>query len=71
MRVTYRNDGVKKYWATRWDDIPADAPMENSDIYPLKYAELVIKNKNSKIIFFINFLCFVKIECDSESVQRK
>jgi ubiquinone/menaquinone biosynthesis C-methylase UbiE len=50
MRVTYRNDGVKKYWATRWDDIPADAPMENSDIYPLKYAELVIKNKNSKIL---------------------
>lgn len=50
MRVTYRNHGVKKYWTTRWDDIPADAPMENSDIYPLKYAELAIKNKNSKIL---------------------
>ncbi len=50
MRKTYRTHGVKEYWAARWDDIPADAPMENSDIYPLKYAELTIKDKNGKIL---------------------
>ena len=49
MRITYRAHGVKEYWAARWDDIPVDAPMENSDVYPLKYSELAIKDKNGKI----------------------
>ena len=50
MRITYRNHGVKEYWNSRWDHIPADSPMKNSDVYPLKYAELIINNKNNKIL---------------------
>ena len=50
MRITYRTHGVKEYWAARWDDIPADAPMENLSVYPLKYAEMTIKDKAGKIL---------------------
>lgn len=50
MRITYRTQHVKKYWTKRWDDIPADAPMENADVYPLKYAELTIKFKDGRIL---------------------
>lgn len=50
MRVTYRKRGVKEYWAARWENIPADAPMENSGVYPLKYAHMMIKDKAGRIL---------------------
>ena len=50
MRVTYRQQNVRDYWTKRWDDIPADAPMENADVYPLKYAELTVKSKDGRIL---------------------
>lgn len=50
MRITYRTRGVKEYWAARWDEIPADAPMENADVYPLKYAQMAVKDRRGKIL---------------------
>lgn len=50
MRITYRNASNKDYWTKRWDDIPADAPMENADVYPLKYAQMTVKDKTGKIL---------------------
>lgn len=50
MRITYRHGGIKEYWTARWDDIPADAPMENLNTYPLKYAEMTVKDKAGKIL---------------------
>jgi SAM-dependent methyltransferase len=50
MRVTYRSRGVKEYWAARWEDIPADAPMENPNVYPLKYAEMTVRAKDGRIL---------------------
>ena len=50
MRKTYRTRGVKEYWTARWDQISADRPMENHDVYPLKYAEMTVKDKAGKIL---------------------
>jgi len=50
MRITYRNHNVKEYWTSRWDEIPVDQPMENTDIYPLKYAEEMILDHNVKVL---------------------
>ena len=50
MRITYRAHGVKEYWTARWDEIPADAPMENLGVYPLKYAQMTVKDKTGKIL---------------------
>ena len=50
MRITYRDHNVKDYWTSRWDDIPADQPMENSQVYPLKYAEQMVKDRQGKIL---------------------
>lgn len=50
MRITYRYANNKDYWTKRWEDIPADEPMENLNAYPLKYAEMTIKDKNGKIL---------------------
>ena len=50
MRITYRNHNVKDYWTSRWEDIPADGPMENNQVYPLKYAEKTIKEPHGKIL---------------------
>lgn len=50
MRITYRGANNKDYWTKRWADIPADVPMENSSVYPLKYAELTVKGKDGKIL---------------------
>jgi ubiquinone/menaquinone biosynthesis C-methylase UbiE len=50
MRITYRNHSVKDYWTSHWDDIPADQPMENSQVYPLKYAEQTVKDRQGKIL---------------------
>ena len=50
MRITYRNHDVKDYWDRRWREIPADQQMENTLIYPLKYAEQMIKDRHAKIL---------------------
>ena len=50
MRITYRKSVNKDYWAKRWGDIPADLPMENKSVYPLKYAELTVRDKTGKIL---------------------
>ena len=50
MRITYRRAINKDYWTKRWADIPADAPMENLSVYPLKYAEMTVKDKSGKIL---------------------
>jgi len=50
MRITYRNHNVEEYWTSRWDDILADQPMENRKVYPLKYAEEMVKYRSAKIL---------------------
>lgn len=50
MRVTFRSANNKDYWTKRWEDIPADAPMENSSVYPLKYAQMTVKDKTGKVL---------------------
>jgi len=50
MRVTYRDHSVKDYWTSRWDGIPVDQPMENGKVYPLKYAEQTVKDREGKIL---------------------
>ena len=50
MRITYRNRGVKEYWATRWADIPADSAMPNEGVYPLKYALQTVVSRAGAIL---------------------
>ena len=50
MRITYRKANNKEYWTKRWADIPADRPMENRDVYPLKYAEMTILANDGPIL---------------------
>ena len=50
MRITYRRTTNKDYWTKRWSDIPADEPMKNDNVYPLKYAKKTISSKDSKIL---------------------
>lgn len=50
MRRTLRNKGVFEYWTERWENISADAPMENDKVYPLKYAEMTISDESGKIL---------------------
>lgn len=50
MRITYRTRGVKEYWNARWDNIPADSPMENAEAYPLKYARMTVTDKSGRIL---------------------
>ncbi len=48
--MTYRSRGVEEYWRLRWASIPADQPMGNKDVYPLKYAELTVAGKQDRIL---------------------
>ena len=50
MRITYRWSNNSEYWKKRWDDIPADSPMENTEAYPLKYAQLTLQSRDGKIL---------------------
>ncbi len=50
MRITYRNANNRDYWTKRWDEIPADAPMENVGVYPLKYAQMTVKDQSGKVL---------------------
>jgi len=35
MRRTYRSQNPHEYWNSRWDSVDFDAPMQNSNKYPL------------------------------------
>lgn len=50
MRKTYRSRGVKEYWASRWEDIPVDAPMANADVYPLRHAVMTVTRPSARIL---------------------
>ena len=50
MRITRRNTWVKDYWNKRWDDLPADKPMTNDQVYPLKYALKTVTDEKGKIL---------------------
>ncbi|WP_029143477.1 class I SAM-dependent methyltransferase [Methyloversatilis discipulorum] len=50
MRVTYRHANNKEYWTRRWGDIPADVPMQNRTVYPLKYAEQTVTANDGAIL---------------------
>ena len=50
MRITYRSLGVKEYWTTRWNDIPADSAMTNDNVYPLKYALFTVDSREGSIL---------------------
>ena len=50
MRKTYRDNSVKEYWGSRWDDVPADQPMTNDQVYPLKYARQLINNRKGRVL---------------------
>lgn len=50
MRATYRFSNNRDYWTKRWADIPADDPMENANVYPLKYALAAVANKDGRIL---------------------
>ena len=50
MRVTWRKNGVKSYWANRWNDIPADEPMTDCKSYPLRYALETVNSKDGAIL---------------------
>lgn len=50
MRITYRKADNKEYWTKRWGDIPADLPMENANVYPLRYAQKTVQSKDGLIL---------------------
>jgi len=50
MRITYRNTDNLTYWTNRWAAIPADLPMSDTSSYPLRYSELVVRDKASRIL---------------------
>lgn len=50
MRITYRANDVKAYWAARWSDIPPDGAMVNAGVYPLKYALQAVDAKAGEIL---------------------
>lgn len=50
MRITFRHTNNKDYCTHRWADIPADDPMDNLNVFPLKYSELIIKKNEGPIL---------------------
>lgn len=50
MRITYRNKSNFKYWTSRWTNINVDEAMTNSSYYPLKFSNMVVKNKDELIL---------------------
>jgi SAM-dependent methyltransferase len=50
MRISYRSRSVKDYWVNRWEKIPVDDNLNNQDVYPLKYSEMMIKNHDGRIL---------------------
>ena len=43
MRITRRCDDNRIYWEKRWQKLAADEPCANRDVYPLKYAQMVVR----------------------------
>ncbi|MDP3265875.1 MAG: class I SAM-dependent methyltransferase [Sulfuricurvum sp.] len=51
MRKVYRALENSDYWNQRWSDSGVDsAKFENMDIYPIKYTQMVIGDKEHKIL---------------------
>ena len=45
-----RNKNNLDYWTSRWTSINEDEPMQNTDEYPLKYANMIIESKKERIL---------------------
>jgi SAM-dependent methyltransferase len=51
LRKIYRFKDNKNYWNERWEKSGVDiGKFKNLDIYPIKYTNLVVDNKNQKIL---------------------
>ena len=50
MRITYRKKKNEDYWHDRWQNIKVDDPIKNEKIYPIKFSNMIINNKNQKIL---------------------
>ena len=44
MRHTYRYKNNFQYWTDRWENLEVDKVMSNKYVYPLRYAEKLVKN---------------------------
>lgn len=50
MRKTYREKKSPEYWDSRWNQIPVDAPAEGHDLYPLVYANMVVRDADGEVL---------------------
>ena len=51
MKKVFRYLNNSEYWDSRWTESDLDAAtFENKDIYPIKYADMVINNKEDRIL---------------------
>lgn len=50
MRVTFRAKPTRVYWEERWSKLDADEPMENENVYPLKYALEAIQSDEGRVL---------------------
>ena len=50
MRITYRTKKNEDYWHDRWKNIKVDDPIKNEKIYPIKFSNMIINNKDQKIL---------------------
>jgi SAM-dependent methyltransferase len=51
MRKIFRDKSNRSYWDDRWEKAGVDQDkFTNENIYPIKYSNLVIKEKNTKIL---------------------
>lgn len=50
MRITYSTSTTKNYWEKRWSSIDLDSEEINDQVYPLKYANLVVKSTDQYIL---------------------
>lgn len=50
MRKTYRERKSSEYWASRWNQVPVDAPAEGYDCYPLLYANMVVGETDGEVL---------------------
>jgi SAM-dependent methyltransferase len=50
MRRTYREVSSKEYWETRWSNVDLDSQLSNLNVYPLKYAEMVVGRSDGAIL---------------------
>jgi len=50
MRKVYRSDGNKTYWDKRWRSKNDSRFFEDLNIYPIKYARMILDNKEDKAL---------------------